>query len=63
MIRGSGGREAERERRGKEGLTCLVLGIRGEILAVEVRGQDDAPWRVRVFRRDDVREGLWAIWR
>ena len=44
-------------------MTCLVVGIGREILAVEVRGQDDTPGRVWVFRRDEVRKGLWADWR
>jgi hypothetical protein len=43
--------------------TCLVFRIVREILAVEMRGQNDAPRRVWVFRRDDVCEGLWTVWR
>ena len=44
-------------------LTCLVFGIVREIFAVEMRGEDDAPGRIWIFRRDDVREVLWAKWR
>lgn len=44
-------------------MTCLVVGIGREILAVVMCGQDDAPWRVWVLRRDDVREVFRADWR
>ena len=44
-------------------MTCLVVGIVREILAVEMRGQDDTPGRVWVFRRDEICKGLWADWR
>ncbi len=44
-------------------MTCLVFGIGREILAVIMCGQDDAPWRIWVFRRDDVREVFWAVGR
>ena len=47
--------------RGRE-TTCLILGIRREILAVVMCGQDDTPWCVWVFRRDDVCEVFGTEW-
>ena len=44
-------------------MTCLIFGIGREILAVIMCGQDDAPRRIWVFRRDDVREVFWAVGR
>jgi hypothetical protein len=52
-----------RQAGGEGATTCLIVGIGREILAVVVCGQDDAPWRVWVFRRDDVREVFGTEWR
>jgi len=42
--------------------TCLVLGVGRKELAVEMCGQDDAPWCVWVFRCDHVGKVFQAIW-
>jgi hypothetical protein len=42
--------------------TCLVLGVGRKELAVEMRGQDNAPCCVWVLRCDHVGEVFQAIW-
>jgi hypothetical protein len=50
------------ERRTGSRWTCLVIGVGREELAVEMCGQDNAPWCVWVLRRDHVGEVFQAIW-